>query len=327
MTIKHPEDLLPFLHGCCGFFSLNGRIGFSRFTEEQLMFYSNHSDSHFVASHSSAGIYLDFVTDEPEISFQYRMYRERGIELLNSGFDIWEDDKFGAHIAVCDTTDDVTVSYRRNNIKSSRIRIYFPNGNDLLMDNFSLGQIEPVTKRNKRIIFYGDSITQSAYIATPSLSWYVPMAEYLEAEYINRGIGSMIFDENSLPASDPIQPDIIIVEYGANDLNKRPDQQTALLAARAWLEKLCRVYPSAKIIGITPDFIYPHGYDEAHWQRFYTYCDALYALYQEMNIPVFRGYTLLPGLDTMFREDHVHLNETGSAWFAGKIAHHIKGLV
>ena len=236
MTIKHSEDLIPFLHGCCGFFSLNGRIGFSRFTEEQLMFYSNHSDSHFVASHSSAGIYLDFITDEPEISFQYRMYRERGIELLNSGFDIWEDDKFGAHIAVCDTTDDVTVSYRRNNIKSSRIRIYFPNGNDLLMDNFSIGQVEPVTKRNKRIIFYGDSITQSAYIATPSLSWYVPMAEYLEAEYINRGIGSMIFDENSLPASDPIQPDIIIVEYGANDLNKRPDQQTALLAARAWLE-------------------------------------------------------------------------------------------
>ncbi len=324
MKEKQPQDILDLLHGCCGFFDADGSPGFSRFTEDQLAFYKEYREQAYkVAGHSAAGIYLDFVTDAPEISFRYKLYREFGIELLNSGFDIWEDDRFGAHIAVSDSSDVMAVTYRRRSSLPSRIRIYFPNGSIFLMDHFCFGDAKPTPRKNKKILFYGDSITQSAYIPNPSLSWYVNTAESLDAEYINRGIGSMIFEERSLPEVDDFQPDYVFVEYGANDLNKHPDQQTALDAAHAWLKRVCILYPNARIIGITPDFIYPHGYDETHWQRFYGYCNHLYRIYQELHIPVIRGSSLLPDLDVMFREDHVHLNEAGSAWFAGQLAHKI----
>ena len=324
MKFEHPEELLPYLHGSCGFFSAGGGTGFARFTPEQLAFYGGLNDSFYIASHTAAGIYLDFYTDIPEISFRYRLYRSRGTELLNSGFDIWEDARFGAHISICDSDELFKAVYCRRSVKPSRIRIFFPNGNVYLMEDFCLGDAVSAERQDKKILFYGDSITQSAYIANPSLSWYGLTAEYLGAEYVNRGVGSMVFDENSLPASDPYQPDTIIIEYGANDLNKMPDKQSALAAASAWLKKACAVYPDAQKIGITPDFIYPHGYDDLHWQRFHDYCDDLYCLYQAMNIPVLRGYTLVPDLSAMFREDHVHLNETGSAWFAGHLVLRLK---
>lgn len=316
---------LQLLHGCCGTYSLDGYTGFSRFTPDSLAFYSERSDADFVRSHAMAGIYLECVTDAPEISFTCRLYRDKGFYVMNSGIDLWENGVFAAHRSVDPAeTGDVTVTYRRKRREPSRIRLVFPNGCVLLPLEFRLGDARPTAKHDRTILFYGDSITQSAYIPNPSLSWYHPVADHLEAEYVNRGIGSMIFDEASLPRETDCRPDRIFIEYGANDLGKTPDNETALKAADAWMKKLCRLYPEAEKYVLLPDFFPEEGESEAILRRRDSYCEGLTAIGHSHVMHVLSGQPLIPALPSMYCADLVHFNEAGSAVFANRLLYTVE---
>ena len=318
---------LQLLHGCCGTYRLDGYTGFSRFTPEQLAYYSERSDADFVRSHAMAGIYLECVTDAPELSFTYRLYREKGFYVMNSGIDLWENGVFAAHRAVDPSeTGDVTVTYRRRTREPSVIRLVFPNGCVLHPLDFRLGEARPTGKRDRSILFYGDSITQSAYIPNPSLSWYPPVADGLDAEYVNRGIGSMIFDEASLPAAVDGSPDWIFIEYGANDLGKTPDNDTALAAADAWMKKLCRLCPDAEKYLLLPDFFPEEGESEAILRRKDAYCGGLSSVGRSHGIAVLSGKPLIPALPVLYCSDLVHFNEAGSAVFADRLGNTLRRL-
>lgn len=319
------EEVLPFLHGCCGTFELEGCTGFSRFTQEQLSYYSERSSMDFVRSHVPAGIYLDCITDTPEISFTYRLYNAKGTYVIGSGFDIWENDVFGANFRIDpQVTDPVTITYTRRKKEPSRIRIYFTGGSVVLPDRFCLGNALPVENHGKQILFYGDSITQSAYIPTPSLSWFLPIAMHMEAEYLNRGIGSMVFAPESLPSETDCKPDTIFIEYGCNDITLIPDNETCIEKAAAWMQKLCALYPDAKKFCILPDFIPQEGVNAEYWQRLPLYCADLAALCADYAIPAIAGKDLIPALPTLFCGDHIHFNEAGSAIFANRLLYSIK---
>ena len=45
-------EVLPFLHGCCGTYMLDGYTCFSRFTAEELAYYGDRSGTDFVRSYS-----------------------------------------------------------------------------------------------------------------------------------------------------------------------------------------------------------------------------------------------------------------------------------
>ena len=316
-------SILSFLHGCCGTYDLDGCTGFSRFTPDQLAYYGSRSDMDFVRSHAPAGIYLECVTDEPEISLTYRLYGDRGWYVMNSGIDVEENGVFAAHFSVDPAEKgNVTVSYVRKHREPSVIRIWFPNGCVFLPIQFRPGNAQPTPLRETEILFYGDSVTQSAYIPNPSLSWFVPVAERLDSGYLNRGIGSMIFDCASLPSETDCRPEKIFIEYGGNDLGKIPDNDTALAAAEAWLDRLCVLYPDAAKYTILPDF-FPEE-SENILRRLDGYCRELTALCRARGIAVFSGKPLIPALPALFCGDHVHFNEAGSAVFANRLLNAVR---
>lgn len=317
------ESIFSFLHGCCGTYDLDGCTGFSRFTPEQLDYYSRRSDADFVRSRAPAGIYLECVTDEPVISLTYRLYGEKGWYVMNSGIDVEENGVFAEHFSVDPAEKgNVTVSYARKSREPSVIRIWFPNGCVFLPVDFHPGNAQPTPRKETKILFYGDSITQSAYIPTPSLSWFVPAAETLGGGYLNRGIGSMVFDRDSLPAEADCRPEMIFIEYGGNDLGKTPGNDTALAAAEAWLDRLCVLYPDAEKYTILPDF-FPEE-SEAILRRLDEYCRELTGLCLARGITVFSGKPLIPALPALFCGDHVHFNEAGSAVFANRLLNAVR---
>jgi lysophospholipase L1-like esterase len=188
--------------------------------------------------------------------------------------------------------------------------------------DFHPGNAQPTPRKETKILFYGDSITQSAYIPTPSLSWFVPAAETLGGGYLNRGIGSMVFDRDSLPAEADCRPEMIFIEYGGNDLGKTPGNDTALAAAEAWLDRLCVLYPDAEKYTILPDF-FPEE-SEAILRRLDEYCRELTGLCLARGITVFSGKPLIPALPALFCGDHVHFNEAGSAVFANRLLNAVR---
>lgn len=318
-------EVLPFLHGCCGTFELEGCAGFSRFSKEELAYYSARSDMDFVRSHTPAGIWLECVTDAPEIPFTYRLYRKKWLYVIGSGFEIWENDLFGAgYLIDPQITDSVTISYPRRSSGAARIRIHFTGGSVILPERFCPGNAVPTAQKSRSILFYGDSITQSAYIPTPSLSWTNLLAGWLNAEHINRGIGSMIFEAPSLPAEPNCTPDLLFIEYGCNDIAQNPDNDTALMLADAWLTRICSLFPLTGKYCILPDFVPREGVNEDFMARLPHYCAALSDLCTARGIHAISGRSLIPEMPTLYCKDHIHFNEAGSAVFAGNLLHSIR---
>jgi len=317
----YTEEILPFLHNCCGTYSVDGDTGFSRFTQEQLDYYTHRSDGDFVRSHSPAGIYLECITDAQEISFSYRIYTAKGIYRSSSGIDIWEDDVFAENIPlIVSHSEWQQVRYRRRQKEASRIRIWFPNGVVFLPKAFSLGNAIPTSKRSRQILFYGDSHTESAYIPTPSLSWFRYIAEYLDAEYLNRGIGSMVFEADSLPATPDVSLNSVFIEFGGNDVGKTPDNTVALNNAADWITRMCQLYPTAEKYCILPNFYCPGNQsDDTFWKRLHDFCSQLKNYCSARRIHCISGSTLLPALPNLFEEDRVHFNTAGSAIVAANL--------
>jgi|GEM_PF-1659195 len=313
------EELIPFLHNLCGTFTLDGDMGYSRFTAGQLDYYGRRSDLDFVRSHTSAGVFLECVTDAEEISFVYRIHTEKGAWMDRSGIDIWENGIFSENIPLVITDSEwISVRYARREKEPSRVRICFPNGVIFLPKDFELGNAQPTPKKDRLILFYGDSLTQSAYIRTPSLSWYGYVAEYLGAEYINRGIGSMIFEAGSLPDETDLEPDMIFIEYGGNDAAKTPDNDSAERNAIEWIDKLEELYPNAEKYCILTDFRCP-GDGSENDVRLHDLCARHAGICTLRGIPYIHGRELIPAIEGLFIEDRVHFNEAGSAIVANNL--------
>lgn len=317
------EEVFPLLHGCCGIYRIGGRTGFSRFTAEQLRYYTERSADDFVRSHSPAGIYLECTTDAPEIAFTYRVYKEKGFYRTQSGFDIWENGVLTAGFSLDLTGNETEIRYTRQQKTPSVIRITFPNGVIVLPDHFTLGNAVPTEQKPEKILFYGDSLTQSAYMANPSLSWHVPLCRWMDAEGYNRGIGSMIYDAASLPTDTDSIPETIFVEYGGNDLYRIPDTDKALAQAEAYLQKLHRLYPQAKTYVITPDLGPRIGGTAEKWAREDGYCASLTGIARSFGMIPLSGRELIPPMPVLYFEDMTHFNEGGSAVFANHLLYAI----
>ena len=296
-----------FLHGCVG-----GE--FTRFLPEQIEHYSSLSPLDAIRCRCPAGMYWEFITDSPEITFTYN---NEGFYCGGSRFDIHENGVLTANIPLAPAgSREVSVVYQKKEAGESLVRITFPNGAAIIPVRVEFGHARPTAKRDKTVLFYGDSITQSAYIPTPSLSWTGYVADALEAEEINRGIGSFVFDEKSLPESDFIQPEWIFVEYGPNDISRFPDLDDAMARAEGYLARLQKIYPDAAVYVITPDFLSPQGISAEAAARLPDYCRRLTEVGLAAGMKVIPGRKLVPDLDVMFWRDHLHLNEAGSAVFA-----------
>ena len=317
--LRSAEEVFPLLHGCCGTYRLEGRIGFSRFTPEQIRYYTERSADDFVRSHAPAGICLECTTDIPEISFTYRVWKEKGFYRTQSGFDIWENGVLTAGFPLDLTGNETEIRYTRRQKDPSVIRITFPGGVIVLPDHFSLGNAAPTEQKPAKLLFYGDSLTQSAYMANPSLSWHVPVCQWMDAEWLNRGIGSMIFDADSLPGETDCLPETIFVEYGGNDLYRIPETDKALARAEAFLQKLHRLYPQAQTYVILPDLGPRIGGTAEKWAREDGYCAALSGIARSYGMKPLSGQELIPPMPVLYFEDMTHFNEAGSAVFANHL--------
>ena len=72
-------------------------------------------------------------------------------------------------------------------------------------------------KKEKILVAYGDSITQGYDALHPSNAYIRRMADYLNAELINKSLGGVKFLPNLAAVPNDIDADYIFVAYGTND--------------------------------------------------------------------------------------------------------------
>ena len=285
------EQVRSMTHGALSVTEENGIFTFRRFTDRQAELYETVNDFR-VKVPATSGVRLEFVTDASKFSFDYR------INIASSRrfyyFDVFVDgimmQHFG-HEGLAEAASTLTVKLPEG---SHRVAVYFPNLAKATLSNLTLDDgatLEPV-KKSRRLLCYGDSITQGYDAKYSSQTYANLLADRLDAEMVDQGIGGEVFRPELIDPDMDFDPDIITVAYGTNDWSGQEHDRT-VQCANEFYARLRATYPKAKIFAITPiwraaeiaerdgllalyrygkyvrDHVYPEG-DRFHGAMFHT---------------------------------------------------------
>jgi len=206
-------------------------------------------------------------------------------------------------------------------------RYYYYQVNSTRLDPLGLSAYPPdlvvpaKAAGTKRVLFFGDS---RAY-------YWLALTELTQLEFINRGIGGQTttqvlarFDAHVTP----LQPDLVIVQVGINDLKTIPlfPAQKAMIIANC-KANLATIVERSTALGATVILttIFPHG--QVSLQRRPFWSGAVKEAVAEVNaylftladerVVIFDSAQLLADDDGLLRADYgydlLHLNDAGYA--------------
>ena len=197
------------------------------------------------------------------------------------------------------------------------VAVYFPWSVEVtdfaltLMDGATLIPVKP----SKKMLVYGDSITQGYDALRPSHRYGARLAEALDAEECNKAIGGEIFFPALAEQKADFAPDIITVAYGTNDWCTT-NGASFMASARAFFSALVKNYPNARIFAITP--IYRKDMTASTpFGAFSTVADHLRAAIAPFeSVTLIDGLSLVPHTHTLFADLRLHPSDAGFDHYA-----------
>ena len=315
-------------HNACDVLYRDERWTPTRFTERQLTTLDRLHEMYGRLGRCTTGITLKFRTAAEEISFAYEL---GGFYTSTGGFDVYENDILFANYPLPAKPCTDVFTYRKKTAGETLLEIALPYHAQCTLWDFHLGDYSPVEPASGPfLLFYGDSITQSAYTNTPSISFPRLLSRLCGGRYLNRGVGSLYFDASVLDPADTCRPDVVFVEFGANDMVKRDASNNVVFTdgkaeyyteeklpwllsrADAYLKKASEIYPMARICCITVLW----SANEAPLRRLEiqeAFRTGVQDICQKRHITCIDGRTLTPHLPQCYAADGTHLNALGGA--------------
>ena len=309
----------------------NGRYLPRRFSEKSMDALSKISPMFGKLACCTAGISLKFYTDAKEISFDYKYDI---LYTLTGGFDVYECGQMVKAITLPTESCEGTFTYKKSSPGKTLIEVFLPSNAEIQLWNLQLGNYHPAPLEQKDLVlYYGDSLTQSAYITNTSLSWVSRVARITGTDYINRGIGSLFYDASYLDSQEKLNPAFVFVEFGGNDLVKHDADHNVVFLdgvlqhctlsdipmleqnANTYLSKIKNMYPAANISvlshirGMKP--IAPELLEVVN-----AFNQALQKIAHKQNLRYIDSATILTPAQGYYVADNVHYNAEGNAAFA-----------
>ena len=285
-----------------------------RFNERQPLPYCERYALH---TRASAGVRLSFITDSS--SFEMTYFARTVSSQYFCYFDVFLDGKEVMHFGHDNVTEVASTLHLDLPEGEHTVTVYFPNLFETVIRSVSLddGASLAPAKRPLRYFAFGDSITQGYICERASLSYANQIADKLNAEITNFGIGGDVFSPHLIDFdADVADPDIITVAYGTNDWNKTTRERT-LEKSHEFYARLRERFPHAKIFAITP--IWRADTDRV------TDVGALpdsitdivtAAASAQQGITVIRGWELVPHIPDLFYDLYLHPNDMGFRCYA-----------
>lgn len=134
-----------------------------------------------------------------------------------------------------------------------RVKILFPWSAASRICEMTLddgAKILPV-KKNRKVLLFGDSITQGYDARRPENAYAAQLTAWLDADGINKAIGGEIFCPALAALREDFTPDLITVAYGTNDWSKSAGEDFEKDSV-AFFSGLRRLYPGTKILILAP---------------------------------------------------------------------------
>ena len=312
--------------GCATVAEEMGKIRFHRFTEQEELFYKLRDEafgrSFRYRCSAPAGVRLCFETNSKDLKITV----VTGYATSRSyfSFDVFEN---GSLLGYLDNFKDENLlenyteqefilgKYEKRFILSegrSKITIYFPWSvvvDDIEIELDDGAEIEPI-KPKKKLLVYGDSITQGYDATRPSHRYAARIANFLGAEEINKAIGGEIFVHKLVQDKLDFDPDYITVAYGTNDWSTT-EGKDFYQNVRSFFTSLCQHYPSTPVFAITP--IWRANYEEFKpFGDFFSVENIIReATFDLCNIHVISGFDLVGHDKKLFADLRLHPRDAG----------------
>jgi lysophospholipase L1-like esterase len=292
----------------------NGAIVFHRFSEEQRKVYeSNHG--FWLKTFADSGIRLEFATDAAKFAMRGRVAEASSRAFCF--FDVCVNDALVKHVGTHSIADEPEFGFEVELPEgTNRVAVYLPGLSKVMLGSLEFTgaeKVEPVAKK-RRILCYGDSITQGYDARYPSLAYTNIVADMLDAEVVNKAIGGDRFNPELAEFPDAGRFDLVIVGYGTNDWSHESRSFLEDRSAR-FFDALERNYPGVPVCAILPLWRHDHmrvtevgTFGEGH---------AIIRAAAEKHklVTVVDGWELLPHLESCV-SDGLHPNDFGFQFMA-----------
>ncbi len=303
-----------------------GYIRFHRFTAEERTAVINPNLDY------PAGVQLICRTDGTSLVLSGRTISKTGVRSYYT-FDIYEN---GSRIGTITNLQDedavgsyATQTYPVGDFSASfplgpgekELRIVIPHSVLAEISELTItdaAYVLPVT-RKKRLVAYGDSITQGYDALHPSNTYPMRLAEALGAELFNKGLGGVCFTPAMGAAPSGVQADAVLVAYGTNDWNHF-DRDTFTASAAGFFENLVRQYGDTPIYAITPIWRGDHLEKVPPFGPFADLEEVIRTVCQPWpTVQIISGMPLVPHDAACFGDLYLHPNDTGFAAYAAHL--------
>ena len=171
-------------------------------------------------------------------------------------------------------------------------------------------RVEPVPRKERTMLFIGDSIMQGMTVSRPSLAYADRLARFLESEYCNLSVAGATADQRLGSCALEYEWDRALLGFGVNDFNtSRPLGAYLEDMKGTLLPLLSRKDADVFLLGPIPWA----GRTEPNDLGLHLddYCEALRGLAAEFpRVRFIDGRTLLPD-DPAYYVDGIHPNDLG----------------
>ncbi len=305
-----------------------GAAEFHRFTKPAESYYQETSPRDFyVKTFATSGINFDFITDSASFSFDYTVTVASSRKFYF--FDIYIDGVLKQHLG------EQEMWINKGHITASlpagehRVTVWFPCLTAARVSNVTLddgAKFEAATYTRKMICF-GDSISQGYDAIYPSLAYTNRLAQIYDAYMVNQAIGGEKFVPGILDPdfAKSFVPDIITVAYGTNDWSGF-ELELFHTRCEAFLKGLAELYPTSKIFILTPLWRGDHG-KITKVGTFESAVEFITETAKKYGHNVIYGYNLTPHFPGFYSDLRLHPNDLGYGEYVRNLVPEIdKGL-
>ena len=309
------DKLEKFISGAVRFENSDGYLFPKRFTKAQSERLAD-NDFLYKRSKATAGMVLGFCTDTLKLSFDAVLYEASSKHIY--AFDVYVDDVLRFHFSE-DGIEDGAQRHIEFELGegSKKIRIYFPCLFAAGIKNFCIDDGSTLSKleKTRSFLFLGDSITHGCTTEFSSLTYANILARRFDAGSLNQAIGGDVFNADNLDEALNFEPDEIFVAYGTNDWKLGRDIAST---AKAYFDKLTRIYPSRHIYVILPIFRLDAGNPadtvKLPFGEFRMLLESVCGRYA--NITVIDSIDFVPHFADFYEDGYLHPNDMGFMCYA-----------
>lgn len=320
------EKIKELLQGVVYTEEIDGTLFLHRFTKAQEEAYKPYNTDFYKKTFATAGVRMEFLTDSTSLSMSGEAVSASSRKFFS--FDIYLNGALVKTAQFDITEGRASFSFDAAlGVGTKKVAIYFPWSASAKICSFSLddgAQAEAVTRPYKMISF-GDSITHGYDANDPSFSYASRLADALQADAVNKGIGGEVFFPTLATLKDDIAPDYITVAYGTNDWYFCESAEIFDKKCKDFFENLSASYPNSKIFAITPIWRGDWKKTENRFAPFGHIHKAIESVAASLpNVTVIDGVDLVPHDKTCFSPDVLHPNDEGFRHYANNLYAEIK---